>query len=342
MNKEQELRAWLKEYEEKTQYSGALQIISKGTVIFSAHTGFADRGARLPITESTKFRFYSITKAFVAIAVMKLYDEGAVDLDAHPGTYLDCAAHLDARLTIRHLLQHNSGLVELASLETMQFLEAVDLSSLVEELAKKELLFAPGTGCEYRNTNFIILSLIVEHFRGMEIFAYLETELFPALGMQSACCDTGEGKVRNLAVGYSKIGDEILPADAVNMRLISGAGCGAGCVSDVEALYHLYKNRSYLTPSSWEMVLTPSPVGGFGFGCSVFSWHGHLCYQNNGGHMGFRTLHRYLPDEDFDIILLSNAGFGDARTEICEQIYQLYFHAPVQKLLQPEMDRGFV
>ena len=134
---------------------------------------------------------------------------------------------------------------------------------------------------------------------------------------------------------------EIIPAGYVNQRLMSGAGFGVGLISDVTCLYDAIKNERFLKPETWEKVFTPSTIGDFGVGCIVFDWNGKLTYQHNGGFLGFRTIHRYLPNEDFDIIVLSNVGFVDARTVICDKIHEIYF-GDRGKTQNPEMDKGFI
>ena len=342
MDKYRLLTDWLTEYEKSTSFSGSVQIISKGDVIFKKHIGYADRERKIAIDDNTRFRFYSMTKPFTAIGIMKLYEEGVISLSAHPGEYIECARELDTRITIEMLLKHISGLAEIADADKLQIKEEFDLSAEVQKLSGTPLSFEPGAAVEYLNTNFIILSLILEKFHDMPIDKYLKEKLFPALGMKSAICDTGENEIEGLAVGYEKNETgKIVPAGYVNQKLMSGAGFGVGRISDVTCLYEVIKNKRFLKPETWEKVFTTSDVGDFGAGCIVFERNGKTVYQHNGGFLGFRTIHRYLPDEDFDIIVLSNVGFVDARIVICDKIYELYF-GDTENARNPEMDKGFI
>lgn len=342
MDKYRLLTDWLTEYEKNTSFSGSVQVISKGKVIFKKHIGYADRERKIAIDDDTRFRFYSLTKPFTAIGIMKLYEEGMISLSAHPGEYIECARELDTRITIEMLLKHISGLAEIADADKLQKKEEFDLSAEIEKISDKPLSFKPGGQVEYLNTNFIMLSLILEKFHNMPIDKYLSEKLFPALGMKTALCDTGEKAIEKLAVGYEKDENgEIIPAGYVNQKLMSGAGFGVGKISDVTCFYDAIKNKRCLKSETWEKVFTPSTIGDFGAGCIVFDWNGELTYQHNGGFLGFRTIHRYLPDEDFDIIVLSNVGFVDARTVICDKIHEIYF-GDMGKNQNPEMDKGFI
>ena len=342
MNKTQQLSDWLLEYEKQSGFSGSVQIISRGEVIFKKHIGYADREKKIRIDDDTRFRFYSMTKPFAAIGIMKLYEEGKIDLCEHPGKYIECASGIDSRITVEMVLKHISGLPEIADAKKLESKEAFVLSDEVRKIAKMPLNFEPGSQVEYLNTNFIILSLILEKFHHMPLERYFTERLFPAIGMHTAVCDVGEKKIENYAIGYEK--DEngiIVPAGHVNMELMSGAGFVVGRVADVTCLYHLIRKKSFLKSETWEKVFTKADVGDFGAGCIVFNWNGKLAYQHNGGFLGFRTIHRYLPDEDFDIIILSNVGFMDCRIKISDKIYEIYF-GDAEKTENPKMDSGFI
>ena len=339
-DKNQRLGYWLAQYAADTGFSGSVQVISKGSVIFKKHLGFADREKGTPISDKTVYRFYSLTKPFVAIGIMKLYEEGRISLSAHPGKYLSCAQGLDPRITVEMLLKHTSGLAEIASPEALCRKKAVSFSEEIEKLASVPLAFTPGSQVEYLNTNYILLSVLLEAAHGTTIQNYLEG-LFRELGMETACCDMGDRDIPNMAVGYERDGGELVPAKYVNMRLISGAGCGAGRLEDVQCLYSVIKKKRFLKSDTWDLVFTPSAAGDFGAGCIVFNWHGKRMYQHNGGFLGFRTIHRYLPDEDFDIIILSNVGFMDPRIVISEKIFEIYYGS-ANHAKNPEMDAGFI
>ena len=80
----------------------------------------------------------------------------------------------------------------------------------------------------------------------------------------------------------------------------------------------------------------------FGMGCMVFDWHGKARINHNGGHTGFRTLHFQIIEDDFDVIFLSNSGFGDARNVIAEIIHDEIYGADVLPAPNVEMDKGYI
>jgi hypothetical protein len=106
------------------------------------------------------------------------------------------------------------------------------------------------------------------------------------------------------------------------------------------------KYRKLLKPETWEQALTPSPLNKMGLGCTVTQWHGKTRIQHNGGHQGFRTIHIHLLEDDFDIIFLSNSGYGDVkpnmRAEIPEMIYRAFYDADSISEQALAMDTGYI
>ena len=78
-----------------------------------------------------------------------------------------------------------------------------------------------------------------------------------------------------------------------------------------------------------------------GMGCTVSTWHGRHRITHIGGHTGFRTLHIQLPEDDFDLILLSNTGYGDARNAFSEAIHEMWYGNGNGESSVIEMDKGY-
>ena len=77
-------------------------------------------------------------------------------------------------------------------------------------------------------------------------------------------------------------------------------------------------------------------------GCTVTMWHGKRRITHNGGHRGFRTLHVQLPEDDFDIIWMSNSGYGEARKFIAEAVHGLFYGEGGGLNENVEMDQGYI
>ncbi len=203
------------------------------------------------------------------------------------------------------------------------------------------MLFAPGTSAQYANVNFVLCALIIENVSGIPYAEYMKKEVFGPLGMTTAFVDHEGLDLPGSVQGYDWDGTALRPVAPCRSWLF-GAGDIVGTVSDVYCLHDAVKYRKLLKPETWDEVLTPSPLNGMGMGCTLSLWHGRRRITHNGGHIGFRTLHIHLPEDDFDIILLSNCSFGDARNAFSEAIYKAWYGAEDGTSDTVEMDKGYI
>lgn len=336
---------FLAEYSAREHFSGAVRVTVKDQIVYEAFPGAADFERGIPLDNNSVFTLYSITKAFCAIGFMKLVDKGVVDLDKHPGDYLPEAKGFDLRVTLRHILQHTSGLPDFRQdtdiPDRYPGVTSADHRVRLEELSQYPMHFVPGTDAKYSNINYAIPALIIEALDGRPFARYMKEEVFEPLGAHTAQIADKYTQVPNRVKGYDLKDGDVVYVGHVDTWFY-GAGDMIGRVDDVYTLNHAVKHRLLLTPESWEELLTPSPLNHKGFGCTLTQWHGKQRITHNGGSKGFRTLHIHLPEDDFDIVLLSNSGWGDARSHIPEAIYDAWYGADGVAQQKIEMDTGYI
>ena len=328
---------------------GALRITYKDKILFQKQMGYSNMSKKLPITEKSMFTFYSLSKPFCAIGLLLLKDKGLVNIDLHPSVYVKEAKGFDERVTIRQMLQHVSGLpdfeqnAEFASSHRPGYAKYV--RGHLAELTNYPQYFEPGTADRYANVNFVLCALIIENVSGLTYPQYMQKFVFEPLGMNTALIDDENLKVDNRVQGYELIND--MPCEVQKSHnWLLGAGDMVGTVEDVYALNKAIKNRLLLCEETWEEVLTPSSINSMGMGCTITNWHGKTRITHNGGHYGFRTLHIQLPEDDFDIIFLSNSGYGRAREDISQMIYNFFYgeesSGNAQTSNAVSMDKGYI
>ncbi|MFI6385841.1 serine hydrolase domain-containing protein [Nonomuraea sp. NPDC050540] len=154
---------------------GAVAEVRDGARLLSARTGTADRATRRPVPRRPQIRIASGTKAFTATVLRQLCGEGKLSLDDSASRWLP---RLDARITVRHLLQHTSGLpdyfrdpaawpqLRAAAGFLARRLRTHRPSELVALALKHPPLFPPGTRWSYSNTNDILAGMLIEKITG--------------------------------------------------------------------------------------------------------------------------------------------------------------------------------
>lgn len=328
------------------QFSGMFRVTLKDQIIYQRNVGYADREHKVPFTNDSVFTLYSMSKPFCVIAVMTLAEKGLVNIDDRPGKYVPEVANIDERITVKHLMYHISGLRDYSQAKHVQkdYYEkhCPDMREAVARMVAEPMVFEPGTKTQYSNINFSILALIVENVSGMKYADYMKQAVFTPLGMKNTRIDRLGLVAENRVRGYDISGEELISVERVNPDFFMGAGDVISTIDDVYCLNLAIKHKKLLTPESWEKILTPSQINVFGLGCQVWQWHGKTRIQHNGGSSGYRTLHVQLPEDDLDIILLSNYGFGEARWSLTNAVYTAFYGETEVQSESEAMDGGYI
>jgi CubicO group peptidase (beta-lactamase class C family) len=193
----------------------ALGVVRDGALEFFYPHGVADVATRRPIAEDTIFRIASITKTFTAIAVMQLWEQGLVDLDAPANDYLRAYQLVPAKAhwrpaTLRDLLTHTAGVGEQVprfGFLRPDFGESVKIGRRVPSLAEYyrgglRLDAQPGTRFRYGNHSPATLGQVVEDVSGKPLGHYLREQVFEPLGMADTTLVRSEVDPARRAAGY--------------------------------------------------------------------------------------------------------------------------------------------
>jgi len=169
----------------------ALAVVRGGEVIHAR--GFGTDGRGQPMTADTPLYIGSVSKSFTGLAVMQLVAQGRIDRDAPVRTYLPWFEVADpdasARITVRHLLSHASGLSDLRYLESLRLPDDATIEEGARDLRRAEPVAPPGSEFHYFNPNYTVLGHLVEVVSGQPYADYLREHVFEPLDMRrtSAC-----------------------------------------------------------------------------------------------------------------------------------------------------------
>lgn len=338
------LDKYIDEYVKENVFSGVIRVTEKDKIIYERDVGFANYQEKTTFNKNSMFSFYSLSKPFCAIGLLRLYDLGLIDIDEHPKKYLAQMNGFDEKLKIRHLLHHVSGLPDFEQVKEYNEKYYNDSENLLQELTiLKDIASSvpPGTETKYANINFEICALIIEKVSGLTYEEYMRKEVFVPLGMKTACIDSKDKCVENRVQGNDYKNGELYAVDKA-YRWMKGGGDIVGTVDDVYCLNLAIKQKKLLKEETWAQILTPSKINEFGMGCRIHKWHGKNAVWHNGGHYGFRTLHIQIFEDDFDLILLSNYGGGNARYDFAEAVFAARYGLDKNEQVKIKMDQGYI
>lgn len=179
------LQRYLEDLATHADLHGMLAVFAGGQVLAQRAYGFADVDQGIRNTVETRFPIGSLSKGFTAAAVLALGQRGLLDIDAPAAGHLP-ACGLDARITLRHLLVHQSGLANHTALQDywpvlMQTPHAPE--ELVRRATAVPLLHAPGQGVHYSNTGYAALARVAEQVGGQPLHELLASLFWAPLGL---------------------------------------------------------------------------------------------------------------------------------------------------------------
>lgn len=297
------------QYLKRQNYSGIVLLAEHGELLLRKGYGYsANNKLNRP---DQKSRIASLTKSFTAAAVMKLVEEGKLQLDDTLETYIPGFPEGDT-ITIHMLLSHTSGLTS-----NFPRIKGMTLEKTIEEIMDEPLQAAPGSDFKYSNSGYMILGSIIEQVTGMKYGDYLQELVFDPLGMR----DTGEvtelrPKVQTIR-GFVRKDEGWVEAGEYISR--SGSGTLYSTVDDLLKWDIALNTEQILSHSSKELMFTPYSHKNYGYGWMIDNKRsGHPVVFHNGSGTGYSTgISRELGG-GLTIILLGNQAGRDTLTMMRE------------------------
>jgi CubicO group peptidase (beta-lactamase class C family) len=295
----------------------SVAVVKNGRTVLAKGYGFADLENDVPATAETVYRIGSITKQFTSAAIMRLMEQGKLSLDDTLQKFLPNFPTQGNRVTVRHLLNHTSGIKSYTSLGPKgQRVIRLDLApdSLVALFANEPFDFKPGDAWLYDNSGYFLLGMIIEKLSGKPYGQYLQDELFTPLGLKSTVyCDQAP-LIKHRAQGYAtRPGGGFLNAEPLSMTQPYAAGSLCSTVNDLAAWTLALSSGKVVSPASYKLMTTPGTLNDgkpltYGFGLGTGTLGGHRQVSHNGGINGFISELHHYPDDSVITVVLTNTG----------------------------------
>jgi dipeptidyl aminopeptidase/acylaminoacyl peptidase len=325
----------LGELAERFSVPGAAVGIAHGDQLVELAQGVTNVDTGVPVTPDTLFQIGSITKVLTATVVMRLVDDGRLDLDKPVLSYLPelRLADPDAtdRVTMRHLLTHTSGIDGDFLRDTGRGDDC--LARYVAALAELPRNHPLGATFSYCNAGYSVAGRVIEVLTGQVWDEAMRELLFTPLGLTRTVTLPEEALLHRTAVGHRHEAGEPprrTPVWALP-RACGPAGIINSTVGDVLAFARLHlaggltASGERLLPAeaiaamrAWQAALPDrhAEAGSWGLGWWSASWAGTRVFGHDGRTLGQTAYLRVLPEHDLALVLLTNGGFGDDLSEL--------------------------
>ncbi len=359
-----------KKYAVDNHFPGlAFGIVADGKLVHTGNYGYTNIEKKIPVTSSSLFRIASMSKSFTAMAILKLRDEGKLNLDDPAYRYIPELKKLkyptaDAPpITIRHLLTHGAGFPEDNPWGDRQL---ADTDSELMEFLNKQIAFSnpPGIEFEYSNLGFALLGKIITNVSGKRYQDYIRENIWKPLGMKTTEWEFGNVAPEKLAHGYrwlnEKWNEEQLLHDTpdgswgamgsmissinefANYMALHLSAWPPGNANDngpvkrssVREMHHPWRfngfNTNYKNPNGRNCAFISAYCYGLGW---TRDCDGRVYIAHSGGLPGFGSQWRIMPDYGIGVVAFANrtyAGVGGLNLKVLDTIIKIAGLQPAQ------------
>lgn len=304
-------------------FSGVVSVDVGDTSAWLTAHGLADRSSETPVTGSTRFAIASGSKAFTALAVMRLVEDGALTLETTARSILGADLPLiDDAVTVEHLLGHTSGIGDYLDEDDERELSEVFLEVPVHALASAEAFLpllagipaeaAPGETFAYSNSGYVLLAIVLERVTGRGYHDVVQELVLDPAGL----AETGFPRTDELGSDHAR-GYVFDDGMRVNTLQLPVRGNGDGGASTTAADVHrfwlaLFEGRIVSTATLARMIAPRSYDEDEGMRYGLGFWLNEtgtpVALEGCDSGASFRSVHH--PETGTTATVLSNTADG--------------------------------
>jgi CubicO group peptidase (beta-lactamase class C family) len=315
-NEEQQVDALFAKWNKADTPGAAVEVVRDGKVLLRKGYGMADLERGVPITPSSVFNIGSTSKQFTAFSILLLAEEGKLSLDDDVRKYVPELHDFGKTITLRHLMQHTSGLRDYINVMLMVGWRIDDVATTDDALGvifrQHDLNFEPGQEHLYSNTGYLLLAEIVKRVSGKSLAVFAKERIFDPLGMKNTRFEEKYGNlVQGRALSY-------VPAPGGYQYVaqsMSSYGPG-GLLTTVDDLALWDRNFDQPRVGNKELiaqmqvpgVLNSGAALSYAYGLTVETYRGLKLVEHSGGLPGYRSQMTRFPEQHFTVTVLANSS----------------------------------
>ena len=325
----------------------AVGIVENGRITFLQGYGETLAGSADPVTAETVFRWASVSKGVAGTMVVKLAQQGKIDLGAPVAQYapeLKLPASYEYRASVGDLLSHRVGLYRNAYDNKLE--EGHDPRFLRQTLAQLNAICPPRSCWSYQNVAFDASSDMVERVTGMPYEQAVKHHLFNPLGMTSTSLSLAGLQSNRSWARPHNAGRKPLPLNDTYYKVPAAGGVNSnikdltlwmmahmGGMPDVldTQLLHIVQAPYVVTPGERRRLrkfLERLRTAWYGYGWRSYDYAGHRIVGHRGGINGYRSLILFDPEKKSGVVAMWNSNTnqpGGLEFEVMDMIYHLPF-----------------
>ncbi|NLD95426.1 MAG: beta-lactamase family protein [Fibrobacter sp.] len=290
--------------EENNKFMGSIAVSKNGVIIYTKSIGLADIENNIKAIENSKYRIGSISKSFTAVLVLKAVEEKKLDLDQAIVKWFPTIKNAK-KITIKHLLSHRSGIHNFTN--NKDYLtwntQPKTEKEMVDIIAKGGSDFKPDSKAEYSNSNFVLLTYILDKTFSKSYSDLLQEYIVKPLGLTNTYIFGKINSANNECKSY-KFTDSWKVESETDFTIPLGAGGIISTPVDLTKFADALFEGKLLKSESLELMKTFKD--GYGMGLFPIPFYTSKGYGHNGGIDGFSSVYVHFEDEKISYALTSN------------------------------------
>ncbi|MRG45234.1 serine hydrolase [Chitinophaga sp. SYP-B3965] len=287
-------------------------IIENGKITKVKGYGMANVEDRIPASDNTVYKLGSLSKQMIAAGIMTLIQAGKISLKDTVTKFFKDAPATWNKITIRHLLNHTSGL-ERESPAFDALLIQPD-SVLISAAYKDPLVFATGTKWQYCNLGYFMLADIIRQVSGRSFPQFMKEEIFSKYGLTNTQTTSTTALIPNKASGYVLTDGKTL-SKAIDYIALRPSGAFISTIPDMLKWEMLMQQGKLLSKQNWQKMWTDvvdaDASESYGYGWRVSKYKNRLMVYHGGSLPGFKSAYYRFPDDRTAFIILTNSDHAN-------------------------------
>ncbi|MBR4136441.1 MAG: beta-lactamase family protein [Bacteroidales bacterium] len=290
--------------EENNKFMGSVAVAKNGEIIYTKSIGFADVENNVKAAEKSKYRIGSVSKSFTAVLVLKAVEEKKIDLDQTIEKWFPAIAN-SQKITIRHLLSHRSGIHD--------FTHDNDyLAWCTQPKTENEMLaiiekggsdFEPDSKADYSNSNYVLLTYILEKIFSKPYSDLLQEYIAKPIGLTDTYVFGKTNPNNNECRSYRFLGSWKVENET-DWTVPMGAGAIVSTPTDLTKFADALFGGRLLTNESLEIMKTIKDD--YGLGLFEIPFGGNIGLGHTGAIDGFISVYSHFADGNITYALISN------------------------------------
>jgi CubicO group peptidase (beta-lactamase class C family) len=301
---------------------GSVSIFKDGVEVYQNSIGFGDVQNGILAHSTTTYRIGSISKSFTATLIMQLIEEKKLTLDTKLADFFPGVAH-SKEISIEQLLRHESGIFNFTSApEYQEWMEKPKTrAELLQIIKDGGTVFEPGERMEYSNSNYVLLSLIIEEIEKSSFSEVLTDRIVEPLQLTRTYYGDKINTEKNEALSYTR-GEAWILATETDMSVPLGAGALVSTPTDLNRFFTALFGGELVSESSLDAMC--NLTNNVGLGLFQVPFYEKRALGHNGGIDGFQSTSGYYREEGVCFSYTTN-GVVFPMNNIVIGILSIYF-----------------